>query len=89
MPDLAPQPRPRAKGLWPVFVAALVVLVAGFFLLRSILEGTRDGGTGGAKPGEPILGLSDQATKDRNKALHTPVPKASASAAPSSAPPKP
>lgn len=83
----AADPSRQKKALWPVFLAAVVVLVAGGFLLRSILEGTRDGGTGGAKPGEPILGLSDQATKDRNKALHTPVPKVSASAAASNRPP--
>jgi hypothetical protein len=60
---------------WTAIAIAAAVVVVGVFTIRSILKDAKVGPSRVEKSNEPILGLSDSATKQRDRDLHTPVPK--------------
>lgn len=78
-------PAKRRPSAWPVLVGAGVVLALGTWMLVGLLDSARAQHKSVATAGAPILGLSDKATREREAALHTLVPKTAASARGSSA----
>lgn len=69
----------RRAGVWPVLLGAAVVLALGTWMLVGLLERARAPRKTAASAGAPLLGLSDKATRERESADHTLVPKAASS----------